>query len=405
MTKELLQMTKPHNSSAKPRILLIHSEVRPYRVDLFERLHQAYDVTFLFVHGSEWIKLLPEAKTWKYRYFKPWPIPGYTSDASVGVIPYLIKEKNNYDIILCSGLFSFTSHVGYVLAKVLRKKIILWDETWVLPRNVPTKIMTPYFRMMARGVNAGIAAGSKAKELYVSLGMKADTIFLAPNCAEDLRPLILPARTSELRTELKLTKDNIVIGYLGRIVAYKNLDALITAFAVMRADFPQTVLLIIGDGPYAAHCEALLQELGNERVIWLKGNNRSNAIEPMSHDDFIHYLDLTDIFVLPGRFVYADMVPAEAWGLTLNEALSLKKPVIAADSVAAAYDLITDKNGLRIASDSSEAVTVALKKMLAASPKEREAMGEASRAHLDAHFTYAEMAAGFAAAIDHVLNR
>lgn len=382
---------------SRARVFFVHSEVRAYRMPIFSKLHERHDVTFLLVQGTHALDKLPESAEWHYRYFQPIRFPGYSSDVTFGLGPYLISRRNHFEVIILSGMFSFSTHLGFIISFLLGKRIILWDEQWILPDNLPARIMRPYLRFMVRHAHAVIAAGTKAKELYLALGAAESKIVVAFNCSTDVRPAIRSDEVKKLRHNLRLPTHAVLIGYLGRVVAFKNLDALIKAFVTVRTRHSNARLVIVGSGPFAPECQRLIDELGDERIHWIKGD--ATQIEPVKRSDFLQYLEVIDIFVLPGRFLPKENVPAEAWGLTLNEAASLAKPLLASKSVAAGYDVIVDgQNGWRVDPDDPRALAERLCQLVD-QPKLRHAFGSASRRIAETKITYENMANGFNKAI------
>lgn len=384
----------------KPRLLFFHSEVRSYRVPLFELLNENYDVTFIFLHQTHYALSTPEASKWRYTYLKPKKLPGYSADACPSVVSYLLKNRHNYDVVIFSGIFSFATHIGLPLAKFLGKKTIIWDETWVLPKNFNSKIISPYLKFLIHRADALIEAGSRTREFYIKMGANQAKCFMAPNCAENILPLLDTQLAKQLSQKLGITANQVVIGYLGRVVRYKALDTLIEGFCTtIRPKFPNARLLIVGDGPYSAKCREVVGKYSDQNIIWIGGD--AKKVEPVSHAEFVNYLSLVDIFVLPGRFVWAENVPAESWGLTLNEAMSLGKPVVSTRSVAAAYDLIeNENNGYLIREDNVPELSSSLIKLVSNNRLRLDA-GVKSREIIKQKYNYEKMFHGFAQAISY----
>jgi len=78
---------------------------------------------------------------------------------------------------------------------------------------------------------------SARKTAVVPLGLELDSL------------LGMAADEPSLRPELGLAADDIVIGYVGRLVPIKDLPLLLQAFAVVAAADARVHLLIAGDGP------------------------------------------------------------------------------------------------------------------------------------------------------------
>ncbi len=340
------------------KIALLHSETRSYRVPLFELLNKLHDVTFYFMYGGGWSRQHPESRKWRYKDMKPVPMIGYSGDFSPGIIKELLQP---YDIIITSGLASFATHISFPIAKLTGKKIILWDETWEWPRTLAAQIAKPYAKFIVEHADAYLAAGTKAKEFYISFGADPKKVFIANNCAADMAKRHANKKITEnLRKKYKLAGKKVVL-YLGRIIKYKGLDYLIRAFKEIEQKNPDAFLLIGGpDAGWEQHCKELAEKIGLKNYKFI-GNVPHETVQE-------HYL-LADVFVLPTRFLYEDNVVNESWGLTVNEAMSLSIPVVATTAVAAAYDMIENEvSGHIVKERDVNALARAIQKTLAKKP-------------------------------------
>ena len=356
------------------------------------------------MYGKGLAKNFRESTKWNYTDLKQYPMVGYSSDFSPGLITELIRRQYSYDIILSSGLATFATHISFPIAKLLKKKFIIWSEDWMWSKSVIARMVLPYVRTMVQRADACIAAGKNAKELFLHMGAKPERVFVAPNCALDVAKMHMDNKKLEdFQNTVNPTK-KIVISYLGRVVSYKALDTLIDAFSELEKKARNVLLLIVGDGPFAPACARLIQKKNITNFYWPQYNHLTAAqeYESIPHDELMYYAWLSDILVLPGRFKMQDHVTCESWGLILNEAISLGKPIISTNSVAAAYDLIeNDKNGYRIPEDSSEALADGLEKLVK-NPAGRKAMGIRSREIFETRFQYPNMMQGFQNAINAV---
>jgi glycosyltransferase involved in cell wall biosynthesis len=97
----------------------------------------------------------------------------------------------------------------------------------------------------------------------------------------------------------------------------------------------------------------------------------------------LYYL-LCDLFILPSITL---KVPEE-WGLVVNEAMSVGKPVIVTDSVGCAYELVKNNvNGLIVPEKDIEALSSAAIRLLS-DDEARARMGKESKRTIDEGFTY-----------------
>lgn len=121
------------------------------------------------------------------------------------------------------------------------------------------------------------------------------------------------AQLAQLVGEPQLAQ-RLLIGSIGRISYQKNYQLLISAFVPVHKTHPNAHVVIIGDGPHRAECEALIKQLGLEANIHIVGEMHNAS----------QFLSAFDVFVLPSRF--------EGLSLTLLETVFAGVPVVATDS-------------------------------------------------------------------------
>jgi phosphatidylinositol alpha-mannosyltransferase len=103
--------------------------------------------------------------------------------------------------------------------------------------------------------------------------------------------------------------------YLGRIEPRKGLKYLLQALPAIRARFPHTRLIIVGDGPQRRHYERLVQRHGWADVVF---------IGFASAEDVPRYYASCDLFCAPST-------GSESQGVVLLEAMASGKAVIASN--------------------------------------------------------------------------
>jgi L-malate glycosyltransferase len=123
----------------------------------------------------------------------------------------------------------------------------------------------------------------------------------------------------QLRQRLRSSVDEVVIGYLGRIVEEKGLATLLRALSKLKE--VRWSLVVVGAGPYEADFERLAHELGLSQRIQRVGY--------IPHEDAPLYLSAFDLLVLP-----SETRPnwREQFGRVIIEALACGTPVIGSNS-------------------------------------------------------------------------
>ena len=111
----------------------------------------------------------------------------------------------------------------------------------------------------------------------------------------------------QVRSELHIAENAIVIGHVGRFVEAKNHLFLIDVFADIRKRDPNAVLLLIGDGERRAEIQAAIAEKHLDDAVILTGV-RSNVWD---------FYQAMDVFVFPSVYegLPVSLVEAQAAGL------------------------------------------------------------------------------------------
>jgi len=131
--------------------------------------------------------------------------------------------------------------------------------------------------------------------------------------------------------EFGITKDTIVIGSISRFSLDKDYETLIKAFKEVVEVYPETVLLLVGDGETKKQMVQLAQDLYLQKKIIFSG----------FRTDILDLLNLMYVFVLSTH--------TEGISIALLEAMATEKPVIATD-VGGNGEIIEHKiNGLLVA--------------------------------------------------------
>lgn len=151
-----------------------------------------------------------------------------------------------------------------------------------------------------------------------------------------------------VRAELALADQAPVIGLVGRIdVAVKGQDLMIRAFEQIRARHPGAILLMVGDGPDRASCEALAAELGLGDAVVFTGHR----------SDVPSILSAVDVVALPS-------VVDEGYPYAALEASAAGRPVVGFDSGGLAEVIEHEVSGLVVEKGDAPALVRAVGRLL-----------------------------------------
>ena len=156
-------------------------------------------------------------------------------------------------------------------------------------------------------------------------------------------------------------KRNIV--FLGRLEKRKGLPFLLEAFALVKRDFPDTRLVVAGDGGLRSVCELYVERNRLADVIF------TGYVADEARPD---YYKTADIYCAPNT-------GGESMGLVLLEALSAGAPIVASRIDGFRDVLQEGREGFMVPPRDSEALAMALKRLLADQSLRKKMGGQAQK--------------------------
>ena len=360
-----------------------------YRLKLFEMMANNFDITFIFTKqgiGQESIKenhlCIPEK--WKHKILKTNFI---FFGKDIGMFFRLAKEIfiGNYDAVIISTNW----YICWPIAKITRKKVIYWTEFWYWENHsLIRKLLNSCTFYIARNSDSIITTGSKAYFSFLKLGVSKEKMFTHPQCSAyyDVGNAV------NLKANLGLT-DKKVILYLGRIVSFKGLNYLIEALKIVNDTVNDAYLIVVGTGPFEAHCKKLANDLCISNIIF------TGYLDDASMK--LNYYKTCDLFILPSIMSEGKYEP---WGLVVNEAMGFSKPVITTDAVGSEYDMVQDDyNGYVVPNKDAKALANAILFIIQDEYKMKQ-MGFNSRKRYEEINVHEKLFSKFKEAIDYVFS-
>jgi sugar transferase (PEP-CTERM/EpsH1 system associated) len=207
------------------------------------------------------------------------------------------------------------------------------------------------------------------------IGIPARKVVTIPNGVDTVR--FAPADPTAARATLGLAAHGLVVGTVGRLDPVKDQAGLVRAFGRLVAEYPETMLVIAGDGPCRADLQRLVETLGLSAMVRLLGER----------SDVPTVLAALDVFVLPSI--------AEGMSNTLLEAMASGLPLVAS-RVGGNPELVEEGvNGVLVQAQAPDALVAALRGYLD-DPHVRAVHGKASRQRAVAEFGLERMRAAYA---------
>ena len=170
--------------------------------------------------------------------------------------------------------------------------------------------------------------------------------------------------------------------FVGRLRYYKGLHTLLHALTQL-ADARLTV---VGEGPMRRVWQDLAVRLGLSQRVAFLGD--------VPDDRLVDVYRQADLFVLPAN------ARAEAFGTVLLEAMASGLPCVTTEVGTGTSWVVQDGVTGRVVLPEDPLVLAEVISSLLADPQRREAMGQAGRARVEAHFTLERMIRGVQAVYD-----
>ena len=309
------------------RIILITSNIAPYRLRWCEELANTFDVTICYTKDKE--------KDYNDNFLKHSSnkckikkinTKNYNSEDPLCFNVINVIKNNRDALIVFDGYGPKTNLLGLTYAKLIGIKTYLNVDGYPTERN--KNIIRDIIRKFVIGhlCNYFFCGGENVKDYLIRYGAKKDNICVHNFSSISSREIINKPLSSEqkqtVRDELGINcKGNIVLG-VGRFIPLKRFEDLIKASKLCNSNFD---LYLLGGNP-------------TKEYLTLAENMKNiHFIDFVLPEEVYKYYMAANLFVLPSE--------TDVWGLVINEAMAKGLPIISSDSPVAAYNLVKE-NGM-----------------------------------------------------------
>lgn len=267
-----------------------------------------------------------------------------------------LLRGGHYDLIHC---FSLTAELWVSIAqRFVRPKPALIVSMRDMGHGLSAR-QWKIKRALCRNADAIIANSKRAADRLESELGGTRKVEMVPNGVETPAALT-DARRAEVRAALPIPRrDAVVVLFVGRLAAQKNIPLLLEALTRFDAA-TRPVLLLAGSGPLRAELEANVAELG------LAGD----AVFIGDRSDIGDVMQATDLVVLPSH--------DEGMSNVVLEAMAVGCAVIASDVGGNPEVIVDGESGLLFPAGDADALTGRLR-ALAEDERRRESIGRKAR--------------------------
>lgn len=287
-------------------------------------------------------------------YTVSWPLANWLRD-----------NISRFDVVHIHALFSFSSLAAAFWARrhgvpyIIRPLGTL--NQWGMTNRRPW-LKQASFRLLESRVAKHAAlmhyTSEDERQQASQLGVTTTPVII-PNAVADIEA---PApERGGFRRRHGLSSGRRIVLFLARLDEKKGLELLLRAYARIRVQVANTLLVIAGDGSpeYVARIKADARTLGltDAHVLWTGFLSGADKREVLSD---------ADVFVLPSY--------SENFGVSVAEAMAAGVPVIVSDQTAIHHDVAAAATGLVVGCDASD-IARAVSSVLS-SPDEAKTMGQ-----------------------------
>lgn len=235
-----------------------------------------------------------------------------------------------------------------------RSKFVLWNDGG-FPETISDRMLQFHRKFILPHCAAVFTPGNLGKSFCQRLGFSDAKIFNAyfSHDVKEFRAFYQAQRQQvreQIRHDLAISRDAIVILCVARFLAWKRLVDLAEALSLLEgrlnAGSPPLELILVGEGEDLSH-QPVLQRLRTIRV---------HSIPRVPYSDMKGFYCASDLFVFPSE--------GDIWGLVVNEALSFGVPVICTTRIGAAELVENGTNGFQVTVRNPGQIASCLEKLI-----------------------------------------
>jgi glycosyltransferase involved in cell wall biosynthesis len=254
----------------------------------------------------------------------------------------------------------------------------------VVDRGVKAWLRRQWISAVYQRFDRILYSGKANYEYFRYHRVDADKLYLAPHAIENQRFTsqidTATIAAQQWKQTLGIPAAHRVVLFAGKFIPKKRPIDLLEAF--ITAKIPNTSLLFVGSG--RLETELRSRAMGHNNIFFAPFQNQS--LMPRTYA-------IADVFVLPSQG------KSETWGLAVNEAMCMAKPIIVSDHVGCAANLVNPgENGWIFPAGDVTALTECLQDALQADDRLIQ-FGQASKRKIQ-HYSYRQTTDGLQKALN-----
>ncbi|MBU1933605.1 MAG: glycosyltransferase [Candidatus Omnitrophica bacterium] len=287
----------------------------------------------------------------------------------IGVYKLFRLLREERPDLLCLASSPLTLFWGFVCGRILKvASIVTVIHTMLKPdRWVRFKSGFVNRLVLSRLDGIGVVSRRKLDSLVKEYGLRPDKVTLIHN-GVDIDRFKAPVDKNGLRRKLGVTKEEKIIGMVGRLVREKAYDVFLESAKRILAHVPEGRFLIVGEGEERPGLKRLAGELGIEKRVIFLGERK----------DIPEIVSLFDVAVLSSR--------VESFPVALLEYMASSKPIVATDVGGNPELILNGETGFIVPVEDPKAFSEKVMELLS-DTKKAETMGEKARDLAEKYFS------------------
>lgn len=238
----------------------------------------------------------------------------------------------------------------------------LWTKNYRLSSRLESVLQVVALWFLDMFTTLNIAVSQAVKDFMVeSQVSRPEKITVVYNAVD------LPHKKAKI-----FTKKEITLGTVGTINWQKGIQYLISALPKIIREFPETKLVIVGEGAYKDHLKAQVKKMR------LSGKVSFTGFVKGIEDEMVKF----DLYIQPSL--------SESFGLAIVQAMGLGLPIIATNTGGIPEVVTTGKSGLLVEAGKPQALSDAILTLLRDHSKAKE-MGKLAAEEAKIKFNLEDM--------------
>jgi glycosyltransferase involved in cell wall biosynthesis len=327
-------MNPAKETAACPRVVLLNSEIFPYRIQLFRELANSQAIRLLVLYSAayssdrKW-RINPALLDFPHRILPGFalrlPKKDYSEKRNIYFNPTLFLELLRFrPDILIGYEYSVPAMTALLYAQLFRRPYILWTDCTPHTERHLTRDQRWARSVIIPRARICIGTNRKSVDNLIAAGAAPENVLEAPQMHEAKHfaaKVAAAVRTSAPPSPRLL--------YVGGITERKGVDLLLRAFLLVAKRHPDSLLRIVGEGPLQPRLERMATDSGVAGRVEFAGFVNYEEI----HTEYAR----ADIFILPTL--------EDAFGVVVVEALAAGVPVVCSPFAGAADYLQDGETG------------------------------------------------------------